>query len=260
MKRTRPRRRRIPRLKQRRKKQRRKKRAAAKRPRPKPKRPSAYVPSWVKKGLRNITVCIVGNGPSAEGKGDAIDKWDFVVRTSVFPLALKNAGSKINAWCWNGSPRVCPKRMPVPAGKYEMWLAVHTSYRTCYEGFKRHTQRLAKGHGPMRMVPKTVWDVMRKAVKVHPSTAFSAIAFTLEHLRPKYIVLYGFDATKKGASGWGDANKTGVPWRVTKGGHVCGHNMKLEKQLVYRLMKRGIWLGFPCKTKVIWPSWPKGAK
>jgi hypothetical protein len=207
----------------------------------------------------NLRVCVVGNGPSAEGNGEAIDGHDFVVRTSIFPLALRGAGTKLNAWCWNGAPKTCPKRMSVPPGRYETWLSVHTSYRKLYKQFLRHANRLARKHGPLRVMSERTWIAMRAAVRCHPSTGFAAVAYALEHLRPKTLTLYGFDATRKGAPGWGDARKT-IPWRVAKAGHVCGHNLLLEKQLLYRLMKRGEWFGMRCKTKVVWPARPKGAK
>lgn len=203
----------------------------------------------------NLRVCVVGNGPSAEGKGAEIDAYDFIVRTSIFPLALRGAGTKLDAWCWNGNPRICPRSMQPPAGRYETWLSVHTSYRKVYKKYLRHASTLAKKHGVVRMVPERLWNAMRSAVRCHPSTGFAAVAYVLEHLKPKVLALYGFDATVRGAPGWGDAHKT-LPWRVAKGGYVCGHNLLLEKRIIRQLMKTGTWLGRRYGTKVVWPARP----
>ena len=73
------------------------------------------------------------------------------------------------------------------------------------------------------------------------------------------LALYGFDATMRGAPGWGDAHPS-LPWRVAKGGYVCGHNLLLEKRILRQLMKNGTWMGRRCATKVVWPARPKAVK
>ena len=52
-----------------------------------------------------MRVCVVGNGPSAQGKGEIIDAADFVVRIKAFWChGAEDAGSKIDALAWYGFP------------------------------------------------------------------------------------------------------------------------------------------------------------
>jgi len=208
---------------------------------------------------RGARVCIVGNGPSADGKGAEIDAYDFVVRTSVFQRAVKGAGKKLNAWCWNGNPKTCPGLVTAPKGNYETWWSVHASYRTLYKKFLKHARKVAKGHGPVQVMSERLWHELKRTVRCHPSTGLSAIGYALERFKPKVLALYGFDATIRGEPNFRDAHPV-VPWRVAKAGHVCGHNLKLEKQLIGALMRDGGWLGKRWGTKVVWPAKPRSVK
>jgi hypothetical protein len=52
-----------------------------------------------------VRIAIVGNGPSAAGKGAEIDGHDMVIRMTTFPVCgALDAGRKINVYAWFGIP------------------------------------------------------------------------------------------------------------------------------------------------------------
>jgi len=197
------------------------------------------------------SVAIVGNGPSSKGMGAEIDICDFVVRTGIFPISSEDAGKKMSAWCWHGSPITCPGRHPQPQGEYETWFSVNTKYRKLYPGFWKHAVEMAHGHGPIRALSDGSWTRMCNVTRLHPSTGIAAVAIAIEALYPQQIKLFGFDATKKTATGWGDATPT-IPWH-----DPCGHDFVVEKQILSDLLTKNTWLGRPCHTELIWPAKPK---
>ena len=199
-------------------------------------------------------IAIVGNGPSGDGMGAEIDACDFVVRTGIFPLSSKNAGVKLDAWCWNGSPKNCPGKHPPPEGDYETWFSVNTRYRKLYQSFWEHAMKMAKEHGPIRAISSAGWARLCRFTHFHPSTGIAAVALAIESLRPQTITLFGFDATHPDNPGWGDANPT-IPWH-----DPCGHDFAAEKHILGDLLTKKMWLGNPCSMELIWPARPRAVK
>ena len=52
-----------------------------------------------------MRVCVVGNGPSANGTADLVDSCDVVVRCGEYwRVGSRTAGSKVDVWCTRREP------------------------------------------------------------------------------------------------------------------------------------------------------------
>ncbi len=196
-----------------------------------------------------MRVCIVGNGPSAEGHGAEIDACDFVVRIKAWwVFAAKDAGSRCDALAHYGWGNWEER----PAFDGEHWITQTVSQIENHpDGWKRlqfitYTAELR----PIRWLPGPMWDRLVYHIGSHPSTGMVAVAIAMETARPDELVLCGFDATTEDASFFGDAR--GNAWPGDHGNH---HDWVKEK-LALKGIREGTWLGQPTKTKLEWIGEP----
>lgn len=220
-----------------------------------------------------MRVAVVGNGPSAAGRGAEIDACDRVVRCNrCFDTGASGAGSKLDALAvyGNESLRAGLSDAGVLAGAAslggilppacEVWLTLPPS--RCRPFAPEHcgnvlvAQALA-GLRPIRWIPEAAWaEELAHLCGLRggwsaPSTGFTAVDLALRVWRPDELLLCGFDATEPGASGWNDARDE--PWPLVQ---AQGHGLAVEKLCFATLRDRGLWLGQPCATRVLWAGTP----
>lgn len=200
-----------------------------------------------------MRVCIVGNGPSAEGKGAEIDACDFVVRLRDWQrCAAEHAGSKISAhayygpWSeWEHTPAQC-----------EHW------WTQCPEQIMRQGEagqvkwdffaEYASGH-LVRWLMNSQWRELQKHLGADPSTGFVSIAMALwVYPETEELVLYGFDSTTPDRPHFFDAREEGKMGCA----YVVHHSIVEEKQAIARI-RDGVWLGKPIATTLTWPDMPE---
>lgn len=194
-----------------------------------------------------MRVAVVGNGPSAAGRGAEIDAHDFVVRCNAFGLAgALDAGVKLSAWAWFACPVVAERMGQAPAGDYCFWMTKPLAQWGCSDIVDpRLLIRWAAGR-PIRWVPIAYAKEVAEALGAEPTTGFMAVDMAIRMLRAPEIGLYGFDAVRPGEPGWGDAREV-WPWLVN-----YPHRQDLEKIAFTRLRDEGTWLGQPCATRLNW--------
>jgi len=203
-----------------------------------------------------MRVCIVGNGPSAEGKGREIDACDFVVRMKAYwAHGAADAGTKTNAvaWfgyhgAWQGTAHIglC-SGVPLTV---EHWMT-HSPFqliRASVTGRKRMAFFIQQaGMSPVRWLPHLLWRPMfRHLDERDPSTGFVTVGMAI-HLFPECdLVLYGFDSTHPELPNYCDARCNVID---------PVHNMLLEKKAILELAN-GQWLGRPTACSLTWPDQP----
>jgi len=199
-----------------------------------------------------MKVCIVGQGPSAEGRGKEIDACDFVVRLKEFwRFGAVNSGTRIDAWAWYG---VAYSSEPAaPPSDCEHWV-VHSMAGFCErekrygDGFDRLKRVGAvRNGGVLRVIPGRVLKALTAYLGRFPSTGIRAVAMAMEVLEPDTLVLVGFDAATPLGMSCSDAR--GEP------GPAC-HDLLTEKLALTKL-ETGTWLGKPCRTAIEWLSRPE---
>jgi hypothetical protein len=210
-------------------------------------------------------MCIVGNGPSACGKGDEIDACDFVVRMSGWwRSGPGDSGRRLDAYAWFGAQEQCEVPEEYAFSAFEHWMTLPV--QRCWP----HTTPTGVQHGgqwsnvaekatlrPIRWVTQAMWNhelamltllSKTKTPEAPPSTGFTAVDMAIHLYQPTEILLYGFDATTKDRDGWSDNN----PQWTDNG----PHDLHLEKQLIHKLAAEGVWINGPCGVKVTWPDDP----
>ena len=188
----------------------------------------------------SMKLCVVGNGPSAEGQGHEIDACEFVVRLKTFWLrGAENAGEKINAWVWAGDGLAKPLQC-------EHWFT-HPPRQTKAPGY--HKVRLDRfwktAHGrPTRQMSDRLHRRAVDYLRTHPSTGFVAVAMAMERFEPDELVLVGFDSTTPDQPNFFDA----------RGGstYIAAHDIYLEKQAVLDISHRQRWMGRQTRTRLRW--------
>ncbi|MHC4867290.1 MAG: hypothetical protein ACYTEX_24720 [Planctomycetota bacterium] len=201
-----------------------------------------------------MRLCIVGQGPSAEGKYEEIDSCDFVVRIKSFwKHGADRAGRRLDALAsygdwggWKDAPSW------VTGGDHEYWLTQtvlqikgHPN-ETAWQRLEFVSQRLKLRC--MRWLPVDLWRRAEGRLGSHPSTGFVSVCMAMEIKRPDELVLYGFDSTLPGRPNYGDARHPDPNDRHS-------HDVLEEKRAIAEIL-RGTWLGKPTSTKLIWPDMP----
>lgn len=181
-----------------------------------------------------MRIAIVGNGPSAAGKGAEIDAADLVVRMNGFSaVAALNAGQRLDVWAWFGSGRTCRRLDGVPpSGNYEVWATLPLSRcRPFVIGHVGDAERLIQWSSARRIrwVTEGEFGEQAAAIGAWPSTGFTAAWMARREHPSAQLLLYGFDALHPSAPGWGDAR---APWR---GVDATAHNFEAEKRVLRAL-------------------------
>jgi hypothetical protein len=205
-----------------------------------------------------VRIAVVGNGPSAKGRGAEIDAADFVVRINHFErIAAEDSGRKLSAWARYGNTGV---PVPRPEQWCELWYCLPPS-RTRGQctpdtdwGNLAYEVNAAEWR-PMICVPEYYYQVMAKAVNPHrfqgPSTGFVAVGMAIHRAGPGgQVDVYGFDAITPDKPGWDEA-RGGKSWPE----HIA-HDFVREKQLFAEFRDKGLWCGETCTTKISWPGAP----
>ena len=202
-------------------------------------------------------MAIVGNGPSAEGKADEIDGYEFVVRLrDWWRCAAEHAGDKISAhayFCWWDNWQADPHK------GFEHW------FTWCPEQLEHAGslgwQRLAffnrrAGGGRVRWLTNARWNQLRGALGDHPSTGIVAVTMAIDRFRsvPIELGLYGFDSTTPERPNFFDAREAN---KVQNEQYQVTHNILAEKRLLADLQGRGEWINGKRDIKVTWPDKPE---
>ncbi len=197
--------------------------------------------------------CVVGNGPSAEGKGAEIDACDFVVRIKAWwAHGAENAGERIDAWAWYGDE--IQLAGPIPEMNSERWFTQTVSQVRANPAAWDRVASLVRTASlqPIRWVPDLLWDAAFRRLEWHPSTGFVAVCMAIAIKRPDELVLYGFDSTAPDRANYQDARSEPLPPRLLS--HPP-HDVLAEKRAMADLFN-GKWLGEPCRTALEWPQMP----
>lgn len=204
-----------------------------------------------------MKLCIVGQGPSAKGRGREIDACDFVVRMKAYwRVGAEDAGEKIDAWAWYGhigsSDRGGVPREDlscVPSG-IEHWF----THCPCRLVVSLKTARLPdamslSGSDPFHQLSDDLWNRAVRHIGYHPSTGFVAICMGLDRFPNAELVLYGFDSTTTDKPNFWDA-------RGCDGDKVkLAHRVDIEKRVIAEIQK-GTWLRKPTAATLAWPDMP----
>lgn len=210
-----------------------------------------------------MRVCIVGQGPSAKGKGAEIDACDFVVRLKCYwRCAARNCGTRLDALVHYGWGPI----HEAPAGEYEHWFSQPVQQVESLEvvdgealSMPKRWQRIKKmsdtaGLRAIRWLPADIWKQLVGYLKRHPSTGFVAMAMAMRLLAPSELVLYGFDSTGVSDEDMLDAMKTPLPRSFLD---RKPHDYITEKMAIAQI-GHGVWLGRRCATQLTWPNMPEG--
>jgi len=176
------------------------------------------------------SVAVVGNGPSAAGRGAEIDACGFVVRCNWWQEAFPKgeAGTKVDAVCiW---PKAWTDRPDHRWFDGELWMST-----------PRGGARVPTWHRAVRWIPEHRYYRLHEAlVLLHrartestacwPSTGLVALYMAMMLKAPR-LLLVGFDATRIDAPGWGEFSKVN-PWL-----DVQGHDFCAEKLLIAELLR-----------------------
>ena len=204
-----------------------------------------------------MRIAVVGNGPSAKGRGVEIDAADFVVRINDFErIAAEDSGRKLSAWARYGNTEV---PAPRPDQQCEIWYTLPPS-RTrgqCVPNTNWGNLGFEVNAANWRLImaiPEWSYQVEAEAIAnggrfVGPSTGFTAIDMAIMRAGPGGVVaIYGFDAVTQDKPGWDEA-RGGKSWPAE-----VAHNFPREKQLLAELRDKGVWLGHPCPVKLEWAT------
>jgi len=185
--------------------------------------PCAELPAPALSSVKSVAV--VGNGPSAAGRGELIDSHDYVIRCNDWREAFPGgeAGTKADAVClWPSCP-------PHTLSRAEIWMST-----------PRDGKKLPDVQVPARWVSNRTYMALReRLLRLHkanpnahdcwPSTGLVALAMGLQ-MRSESLTLIGFDATLKSAPGWGEYAGVNTWLDVT------GHDFVAEKKLIGKMV------------------------
>jgi hypothetical protein len=201
-----------------------------------------------------MRVCIVGQGPSAEGRGREIDACDFVVRMKAFWLrGAENAGEKIDAWAWYGYTGPEADGVPVefsgPRGTEHWFTHCRQQVQNNPDTHCKRLEdaRMLAGSNPFHQLPDGLWGRAKQHLNRHPSTGLVTVCMALDHFPDDELVLYGFDSTTPDKPNYQDARGRPV--------EPAGHNTLAEKLAIAEI-SRGTWLGKPTAATLTWPDMP----
>ena len=205
----------------------------------------------------NETCAIVGNGPTAAGKGCWIDACEFVVRMKAYwSHGAEDAGDKVNALAWYGVDDGWENPPEFPSDM-EFWI---TQEPRLFHGeclAKPGNERLAKivevaDFRIIRWMKTEPFCDSDMYIGRSPTTGFTAINMAMYVLRPREIHLFGFDATTRKGPNSDDARRI-IPDEM----YTEYHDLESEKRKIAELFD-GTWLGRPCATRLVWHDIPEG--
>ena len=181
-----------------------------------------------------MRICVVGNGPSAEDKGELIDACDFVVRMKQFwAQAALQTGVRIDAWATCRGKY--PNNQPAPNA---LWITETVQNISRYPAPEsRLTHLLPCNAQNIRWLCQPEWEAMSQYLGAPPSTGFVAVYMALQ-MRPSELLLCGFDAL-------GDTTNT----------PIHPHNFAAEKTAL-AMLRAASWLGAPCNVRLQWLGMP----
>jgi len=180
-----------------------------------------------------MTVCIVGHGPSLIGAslGSKIDSYPTIVRMKhCFKLLMnqRDFGKRTDYMC--SSTEVMPNMLPVKAKEY--WCYPKRGrWNKALELQMKHVPYII----PLELCEKwNVWFRNQKSERgdiPNYSTGMAAIIITMDRLRPKKIVLAGFDSLLNPE----------IPYTSTLSDrsylNQIGHDWKIENRMLDLLSK-----------------------
>lgn len=202
-----------------------------------------------------MIVAIVGNGPTAAGKGREIDRCDFVVRLKAYwAYGALDAGDHVDAVCWYGVDDGCFEM--VDFRDVEFWVTQEPRlFRGDCEGVpgSERLEQIVKAAqwNVIRWMPTELFCRSDAYIGRSPTTGFTAINMALHVLQPREIHLFGFDATTRDGPNSDDARR-----RIPDEMYTEYHDMLAEKRVIAELFV-GKWLGEPCGTRLVWHEMPE---
>lgn len=197
-----------------------------------------------------MNVCVVGNGPSADGRGADIDACDFVVRLKGWwNRAAADAGSRIDAWAWYGCQEGCRDK---PEFTCEHWFTHSPKQTQKHDTATRRARRkwfdrYAEGQ-PVHVLTNEQWTRLRASTGRDPSTGMVAIGMAIERFPDCHLHLYGFDSTTTVRPNFCDARGPKV---------MDDPHGQIREKRQFRLIVLGEWLGKPTKVTLTWPDMPR---
>ncbi len=195
-----------------------------------------------------MKLCIVGQGPTAEGHGEEIDACDCVVRIKTWWHAgAEDAGSKWDVHAHYGDGFWDER----PEFHGEHWFTQPIcQVRQNPFGWSRlaHIANHAR-YEPVRFAPDALWDAAFARIGRHPSTGFVTVAMAMEIVDPAELVLFGFDGTTPDKPRLYNDARGPVDTK-------CSHDQLAEKRAIAELFD-GTWLGKPSRVRLVWPQMPE---
>jgi hypothetical protein len=207
-----------------------------------------------------MKVCIVGNGPSAKGRGREIDACDFVVRMKAFWLyGAEDAGEKIDAWAWYGHTGTAGDGVPVKDISSQIPRHIEHWFTRCDQQaawlgddgqLRVRKAKNVASRDVFHQLTDQLWSRANEYLYYHPSTGFVTLAMALHRWPDAAVVLYGFDSTTPERPNYYDARPP-----VNTVGYT--HHVLTEKRAIAEI-HNGTWLGKPTAATLTWPDMPKG--
>jgi hypothetical protein len=172
-------------------------------------------------------VAVVGNGPSASGRGGEIDACDFVVRCNWFWRYFPgwSSGRKLSALCIY--PEILSQVLAeAPKGDWELWFSTPNAPKRV----PRPARPIGRGaYETLYRRLKSLGRPNRSASNCWPTTGLVALSMALS-MEPEQVYLVGFDALTPQQPGWGD---NGVSFRPR-----ISHNYLAEKDLIRVMLEQ----------------------
>ena len=223
--------------------------------------------------LLGKVVGIVGNGPSATGRGSEIDACDFVIRQNAWVTeAALNAGNKVSALVgfFGEKNKAHPAHMTgSPGVEVPPWLAERRDWELWShipgECFRAAPTREAVGDWKwllntadgraIRMFRLAPFNRLFDYLHAHnPSAKYPSLGLTcigmVVDLNPSAVHLWGYDSVGYGYPGYDLAQKQNQ--RDAKE----FHNYVTEKQLIAELVDKKTWCGKPVNFDTTWHHRP----
>ncbi len=202
-----------------------------------------------------MKVCVVGNGPSARGRGEEIDACDFVVRLKAFWIhGAADAGSNIDAWAWYGDDLDFGHVTPTQTDCREHWFTQCPKQTLRQDSQTREARQQAvlkysAGHRRQSLADGQ-WSEIRAFTGKYPSTGMVAVFMAIERFPDCNLHLYGFDATTRDEPGFCDARKPDAHPKDS-------HGQLGEKLSFRRIATEGKWMNKPTNVTLTWPDMPR---
>ena len=157
-----------------------------------------------------LTAALVGNGPSAHGKGDEIDAHDFVVRMNSFWTHNTDSGRKMSAYAGAARPINDAPSWVLEDLRWEYWVQMPAEHVTWKVG--RSAVSMCRVLGdvngrPLRFFREELVDaaveLLLKVAEPRPEGPYftcglSCLFMLLDYpVKFDVIHLYGFDGTNE---------------------------------------------------------------